>query len=147
VHKSCGLQPGSETQEAVLIVKMVKKGKDKSTPAPAATPAASQSKGKNQKAKLKPAEDDFIVFTTGDKDPKNKRGGGPAAKSGPSGSDAQQEEGALGPPKPTVKQIIGGASWTGKLPVNMLSEHCQKQKWDRPDYHTVSYHPMRILGF
>lgn len=116
---------------------MVKKGKDKSTPAPAATPAASQSKGKNQKAKPKPAEDDFIVFTSGDKDPKNRRGGGgSASKSVP---DAQQEEGALGPPKPTVKQIIGGASWTGKLPVNLLSEHCQKQKWDRPDYHTVSY--------
>ncbi|CAK7562769.1 MAG: Putative ATP-dependent RNA helicase ucp12 [Sporothrix epigloea] len=30
--------------------------------------------------------------------------------------------------------IIGGMSWTGKLPVNLLSEHCQKQKWDRPDY-------------
>jgi len=114
---------------------MVKKGKDKSTPAPAAAPAATPSKGKNQKAKPKPAEDDFIVFTTGDKDPKNRRGGGSGSKSGP--SDAQQEEGAAGPPKPTVKQIIGGASWTGKLPVNLLSEHCQKQKWDRPDYHTV----------
>ncbi|KAJ5246492.1 hypothetical protein N7468_001475 [Penicillium chermesinum] len=28
------------------------------------------------------------------------------------------------PKKPTVKEVIGGASWTGKLPVNMLSEHC-----------------------
>ncbi|KAJ9376654.1 hypothetical protein DTO063F5_8677 [Paecilomyces variotii] len=36
--------------------------------------------------------------------------------------------------KPTVKQMIGGASWTGKLPVNMLSEHCQKQKWEKPEY-------------
>jgi ATP-dependent RNA helicase DHX57 len=115
---------------------MVKKGKDKSAPAPAPAPAAAASKGKPQKPKPKPAEDDFIVFTTGDKDPKNRRGGGSGSKAGP--SDAQQEEGAAGPPKPTVKQIIGGASWTGKLPVNMLSEHCQKQKWDRPDYHTVS---------
>jgi hypothetical protein len=39
-----------------------------------------------------------------------------------------------GPKKPTVKEIIGGASWTGKLPVNMLSEHCQKQKWEKPEY-------------
>ena len=31
--------------------------------------------------------------------------------------------------KPDTKTLIGGASWTGKLPVNMLSEHCQKQKW------------------
>ena len=38
------------------------------------------------------------------------------------------------PPKPTVKQLIGGSSWTGKLPVNLLSEHCQKQRWEKPDY-------------
>ncbi|KAL6924638.1 hypothetical protein FSST1_001912 [Fusarium sambucinum] len=41
-----------------------------------------------------------------------------------------------GPPKPTVKQLIGGSSWTGKLPVNLLSEYCQKQRWERPDYDT-----------
>lgn len=41
-----------------------------------------------------------------------------------------------GLPKPTVKQIIGGSSWTGKLPVNLLSEYCQKQKWDKPEYDT-----------
>ncbi|KAJ2977537.1 hypothetical protein NQ176_g4317 [Zarea fungicola] len=45
--------------------------------------------------------------------------------------------GPVGPPKPTVKQLIGGSSWTGKLPVNLLSEYCQKQKWDRPDYNTI----------
>lgn len=42
------------------------------------------------------------------------------------------------PKKPSAKQIIGGASWTGKLPVNMLSEHCQKQKWEKPEYTMVS---------
>ena len=42
------------------------------------------------------------------------------------------------PKKPTVKEVIGGASWTGKLPVNMLSEHCQKQKWERPEYSMVN---------
>ncbi|RMJ27522.1 DEAD DEAH box helicase [Aspergillus sp. HF37] len=41
------------------------------------------------------------------------------------------------PKKPSVKEVIGGASWTGKLPVNMLSEHCQKQKWERPEYSMV----------
>jgi hypothetical protein len=41
------------------------------------------------------------------------------------------------PKKPTVKEVIGGASWTGKLPVNMLSEHCQKQKWEKPEYSMV----------
>ena len=38
------------------------------------------------------------------------------------------------PPRPDARKIIGGASWTGKLPVNLLSEHCQRQKWNRPDY-------------
>lgn len=49
---------------------------------------------------------------------------------------AQEELPAQGPPKPTVKQRIGGSSWTGKLPVNLLSEHCQKQHWDKPEYDT-----------
>jgi len=39
--------------------------------------------------------------------------------------------------RPDTRKLIGGASWTGKLPVNMLSEHCQKQKWARPVYKTV----------
>ncbi|KIW33890.1 uncharacterized protein PV07_00705 [Cladophialophora immunda] len=38
------------------------------------------------------------------------------------------------PPRPDVKKIIGGASWTGKLPVNLLSEHCQREKWNKPEY-------------
>lgn len=42
------------------------------------------------------------------------------------------------PKKPTVKELIGGSSWTGKLPVNLLSEHCQKQKWEKPEYTMVS---------
>ena len=41
---------------------------------------------------------------------------------------------ANAPPRPDVKKIIGGASWTGKLPVNLLSEHCQRQRWNKPDY-------------
>ena len=44
-------------------------------------------------------------------------------------SDAQQ--------KPDTKKLIGGASWTGKLPVNILSEHCQKQRWAKPEYTMV----------
>ncbi|KAK3325689.1 P-loop containing nucleoside triphosphate hydrolase protein [Apodospora peruviana] len=121
---------------------MVKKGKDKSgasTPAPAPAPASSaSSKSKKEKdakkavppkSKPKP-EDDFIVFSNSDKEPKPRRGGGAP------GSSTTPDEEPAGPPKPTIKQIIGGASWTGKLPVNLLSEHCQKMKWDRPDYST-----------
>ncbi|KAM7199239.1 putative ATP-dependent RNA helicase ucp12 [Naviculisporaceae sp. PSN 640] len=123
---------------------MAKKGKGANTPAPTPAPASSStaaSKPKNNAKKgggasssaVKP-EDDFIVFTNSDKDPKSRRGGG-GGGGGPSNSGAAEGE-ASGPPKPTVKQIIGGASWTGKLPVNLLSEHCQKMKWDRPDYTT-----------
>ncbi|KAJ5398038.1 hypothetical protein N7509_006151 [Penicillium cosmopolitanum] len=75
--------------------------------------------------------------------PKKKvdnRGGGPKpgtkqAKAASEKSDKKPAPAAPEEPKkPTVKEVIGGASWTGKLPVNMLSEHCQKQKWERPEY-------------
>lgn len=69
---------------------------------------------------------------------------GPAAKDQGKGKKGQKsgtatptpEIAPVVPPKPTVKQLIGGSSWTGKLPVNLLSEYCQKQKWERPDYDT-----------
>lgn len=76
-------------------------------------------------------DDSFIVFSNSDKEPKPRKP--PAA--GPSG-DAADPLGEA-PKRPDVKKIIGGASWTGKLPVNLLSEHCQKQKWERPDYTMV----------
>ncbi|KAI4862083.1 P-loop containing nucleoside triphosphate hydrolase protein [Hypoxylon rubiginosum] len=130
---------------------MGKKGKDKAAVVPPAsagnaTAAASGSKkSSSSKASKNTAasqqNDDFIVFTnsTGDSKPKKKNAeqgdssnaGGKKTEAG----DAAAE--APGPPKPTVKQIIGGASWTGKLPVNLLAEHCQKQKWDKPDYQTI----------
>ncbi|KAF2252222.1 DEAD/DEAH box helicase-like protein [Trematosphaeria pertusa] len=38
------------------------------------------------------------------------------------------------PKRPDTRTLIAGASWTGKLPVNLLSEHFQKQQWSKPDY-------------
>ncbi|TLS28167.1 hypothetical protein PpBr36_01686 [Pyricularia pennisetigena] len=121
---------------------MVKKGKEKSNSSAAPSKAsASTSKAPSAKApaaakpKKAPAEDDFIVFTNSTKEGGGKRrGGGGGGGAGAASSSTNNEEG--GPPKPTVKQIIGGASWTGKLPVNLLSEHCQRQKWERPEYDT-----------
>lgn len=82
----------------------------------------------------KPVEDsDFIIFSNSDKDPKPKKPTNVASLSEGSGT-AQPGD----PPKPTVKQLIGGSSWTGKVPVNMLSEHCQKQRWEKPEYSMVS---------
>ncbi|RDW94876.1 hypothetical protein BP5796_00639 [Coleophoma crateriformis] len=79
-------------------------------------------------------DDSFIVFSNSDKEPKPKRAPNPDAGSsstGVSGPDAILGE---APKRPDVKKLIGGASWTGKLPVNMLSEHCQKQRWEKPEY-------------
>lgn len=118
---------------------MVKKGKGQSGGGGSGSASASGTSSKTSAkattaktpAKKTPAakkaaapEDDLLIFTT-DK----KKKGGPSTAA---------EEGPPEPPKPTVKQIIGGQSWTGKLPVNLLSEHCQKMKWERPDYHQVS---------
>ena len=84
-------------------------------------------------------DDSFIVFSNSDKDPKPKRqipSNGGASAAGPSGQDGPALLGEA-PKRPDVKTLIGGASWTGKLPVNMLSEHCQKQKWEKPEYTMV----------
>ncbi len=86
-------------------------------------------------------DDSFIVFSNSDKEPKPRRqpnnNGGPSA-GGSSGQDGPALAGEA-PKRPDVKKLIGGASWTGKLPVNMLSEHCQKQRWERPEYTMVSF--------
>lgn len=76
-------------------------------------------------------DDSFIVFSNSDKEPKPKKSA--AVPDGSSTADGAALAGEA-PKRPDVKKIIGGASWTGKLPVNMLSEHCQKQKWERPEY-------------
>ncbi|KAI0834706.1 P-loop containing nucleoside triphosphate hydrolase protein [Hypoxylon sp. FL0890] len=129
---------------------MGKKGKDKATAAPPAAAVAANTSSASKKSSSSKASknaggasqpnDDFIVFTNSTKDSKsNRKGGqqgGPSNTGGKNAGTGDSAE-ASGPPKPTVKQIIGGASWTGKLPVNLLSEHCQRQKWDKPDYQFI----------
>jgi hypothetical protein len=97
---------------------------------------------KSAKKTVPPEEDtSFIVF--GDAKPKKKKG------EGSTGGDAAQNDGkgkgkaAAGlsedaPKKPDTRALIAGASWTGKLPVNLLSEHFQKQHWSKPDYRIVT---------
>ncbi|KAL9043583.1 MAG: hypothetical protein Q9214_003235 [Letrouitia sp. 1 TL-2023] len=81
-------------------------------------------------------DDSYIIFG----DSKSKKAKDPVSRrdlsSGPSrtGSDKQVANGDEVPKKPDTRQLIGGASWTGKLPVNLLSEHCQKLKWAKPEY-------------
>ncbi|RMZ77426.1 hypothetical protein DV738_g4412, partial [Chaetothyriales sp. CBS 135597] len=75
------------------------------------------SAAKSAKPASKPAEDDYIVFSN---------------KPGP--VKPKKEATEPGPPRPDARKIIGGASWTGKLPVNLLSEHCQRERWNKPEY-------------
>ncbi|EMD65010.1 hypothetical protein COCSADRAFT_180979 [Bipolaris sorokiniana ND90Pr] len=94
-------------------------------------------RSKPAKKSVLPEEDtSFIVF--GDGKAKKKKGessGGDAAqndgKGKGKGGAAQPED---GPKRPDTRTLIAGASWTGKLPVNLLSEHFQKQQWAKPDY-------------
>lgn len=76
-------------------------------------------KGSAPKSLPAPAEGDYIVFS-------NAKGSGSKKTNGPDPTPA--------PPRPDTKKLIGGASWTGKLPVNLLSEHCQREKWNKPEY-------------
>ena len=69
-----------------------------------------------------PNEADHIVFT-------NAKGDGPSRN-----KKANEQDGIPPVPRPDTKKLIGGASWTGKLPVNLLSEHCQREKWNKPEY-------------
>ncbi|KAL8669432.1 MAG: hypothetical protein Q9168_005979, partial [Polycauliona sp. 1 TL-2023] len=77
-------------------------------------------------------DDDGSHIIFGDDKPKkrNKKSSDTAAQP----DDATNPPGQEAPKRPDTRALIGGASWTGKLPVNLLSEHCQKQKWGKPDY-------------
>ena len=113
---------------------MVKKGQPK-----ALKPGSSQG-AKKGPASTNGPDDSFIVFSNSDKESKSKKhantGNNASGSTGKVGLDGPTLAGEA-PKRPDVKKLIGGASWTGKLPVNLLSEHCQKQKWDKPEYTMV----------
>lgn len=124
---------------------MLKMGKNAHPPR---NKSASKPKPVNQSK-----EDDtsFIVFSNSDK-PRKKtpinddlEASNKTAKGGADGSNT--DAGPSTAPKPDVRTLIGGASWTGKLPVTLLSEHCQKQKWERPEYTmTTTHEPKGFLS-
>jgi ATP-dependent RNA helicase DHX57 len=103
--------------------------------------SAGGSGAKNPSPATASGDDSFIVFSNSDRDPKPKKSTGFAVAE-PSGQDgpALAREASK---RTDVKKLIGGASWTGKLPVNMLSEHCQKQKWEKPEYTMVNKYSHR----
>ena len=98
----------------------------------------SSSKKPSKKAVSSNGDDSYIVFSDAKDDPKDKR-----VKTGT--KPAQGKGGRRGPPpredapkKLDKRALIAGGSWTGKLPVNLLSEHCQRQHWEKPEYTMVS---------
>ncbi|ODQ82904.1 hypothetical protein BABINDRAFT_178978 [Babjeviella inositovora NRRL Y-12698] len=51
------------------------------------------------------------------------------------GRKKKGEESTPEPPKRSGKAVVAAnASWTGKLPGNLLHEHAQKQKWEKVQY-------------
>lgn len=81
-------------------------------------------------------EDSYIVFSNA-KDDKKVNKAEEKASASKDGSNSTQPAGEDAPKRPDTRKLIGGASWTGKLPVNIFSEHCQKQKWEKPEYTMV----------
>ncbi|KHJ30770.1 putative p-loop containing nucleoside triphosphate hydrolase [Erysiphe necator] len=75
-------------------------------------------------------DNNFIVFVDPKKDSNPRK---QVAAAGSANQDTHIIHGDA-PKRPDVKKLIGGNSWTGKLPVNILSEHCQKQRWEKPEY-------------
>ncbi|KAI9793904.1 MAG: hypothetical protein M1816_007156 [Peltula sp. TS41687] len=101
--------------------------------------------GASKKASPFTPTDDNVIFTNDDSkktsakpDPKPSKGKN--VSSNPSSVSSKTGNGdTSGLPdtvskRPDTKTLIGGASWTGKLPVTLLSEHCQKQRWEKPEY-------------
>ncbi|KAF2159479.1 hypothetical protein M409DRAFT_30100 [Zasmidium cellare ATCC 36951] len=90
-------------------------------------------------ATLNDEDTSYIVF--GD-DKKSKKGKQPAQDTSnpkqtevksktptvPNGTQPEAEK------KPDTRTLIAGSSWTGKLPMTLFNEHCQKQRWDKPEY-------------
>ncbi len=98
-------------------------------------------RGKSAKKSVPQDEDtSFIVF--GDAKPKKKKG-----ERSNNDNEVQNDKNGKGKAsgtqneteakRPDTRTLIAGASWTGKLPVNLLSEHFQKQHWNKPDYRIV----------
>lgn len=87
--------------------------------------------GREGKSPFTHEEGDHVVFGDAKSGKKKEVSKPEASKSGAKQSPNGAEESAK---RADTRALIGGASWTGKLPVNMLSEHCQKQKWSKPDY-------------
>ncbi|KYG47320.1 hypothetical protein M433DRAFT_133072 [Acidomyces richmondensis BFW] len=86
----------------------------------------------------------FITFGHDDKPGKKSKqqqvAGNGTSGAGAGGGGSKDKGVTGGPPvhtgdkKPDTRTLIAGASWTGKLPMTLFNEHCQKQHWEKPEY-------------
>ena len=93
---------------------------------------------KNPSAAAANGEDtSFIVFSKDDKPGKKPKPSTPTndgAGAGNKGKVCADGAAAEAEKKPDTRTLIAGASWTGKLPMTLFNEHCQKQRWEKPEY-------------
>jgi ATP-dependent RNA helicase DHX57 len=73
----------------------------------------------------------------------NGRTGTSSKKPPPSGTLPPSSDDA--PKPPTVSEIIGGKSWTGKLPQTLFYEHCVRSGWEKPVYDNPRRTPTGLL--
>ncbi|EGP83757.1 uncharacterized protein MYCGRDRAFT_76076 [Zymoseptoria tritici IPO323] len=108
---------------------------------PHAPRAGNKKKTPASAAALNEEDTSYIVF--GNEKPKKPKptnteepqASGSKAKTSAAGSNgAATEETKPEEKKPDPKILIGGPSWTGKLPMTLFNEHCQKQRWERVEY-------------
>lgn len=117
-------------------------------------PHAPRSGNKNAKKSAAPTingEDTSYIVFGDDKKPsrKPKPSASTTTASNPTATSKDAASAATPPPdaekKPDTRTLIGGASWTGKLPQTLFNEHCQKQRWERPEY-TLRQTPQGFTG-
>ena len=85
----------------------------------------------------------FIVFGKDDKPGKKSKPSAPMSQDAPAAAKGKSKSAADEQPgqpeaekKPDTRTLIAGASWTGKLPMTLFNELCQKQRWEKPEYTT-----------
>jgi ATP-dependent RNA helicase DHX57 len=102
------------------------RGPKKTAPAPAVAGSSKDAASSNKKGKGPGLKEDDDKKTAGKK------------TAGKTKVDLKAQPLEEEPPKkPDTRTLIGGASWTGKLPVTLFAELCQKQKWNKPEYTMV----------
>ena len=108
-------------------------------------PHAPRQGGKNSNkqsvATVNGEDSSFIVFSNEDKPSKKTKGknGNPNNASVASNVKGKTPSADAQAPsettqKPDTRTLIAGSSWTGKLPMTLFNEHCQKQRWEKPEY-------------